>query len=346
MNTRVTFGADTLERFATELFMASGLSAAHAATTAKVLVWADLRGHPSHGVMRIPRYLEWIADGTIDRNATPVIARRKGAIVTIDARRTIGPAALAMASGTAVQQARETGIAWVLIKDHSHSGPIGYYVRQLTEAGMIGMVMTGTRPLMAYHGTSHATVGTSPLAMGLPGGMLLDMSPAAIAKGKIAAAAAAGKPLPVGAACDVDGIPTIDATRAVTILPLGGAKGAGLAAMIEGLTSLAVGNPLISTALSDAREAADFRQNALVVAVDPDAILAGADIAAEVRQLSDALKQQPRAAGFDEVLLPGERGDRAAAAGRRDGVQVLPKVWLELVHLAPTLGVALPVAMP
>lgn len=342
MNARVTVAADALERFAADLFVAGGLMPDQAAITAKVLVWADMRGHASHGVLRIPRYLEWVGDGTIDKAATPVIARRRGAIVTIDARRTIGPAALSDATQTALDQARETGIAWVLVKDHSHSGPIGFYARTITEAGMMAMVMTATRPLMAYYGTATAAVGTSPLSIGLPGGLLLDMSPAAIAKGKITALQAAGKALPDGAACDAEGRPTTDPSRAVTILPLGGAKGAGLATMIEGLTGLALANPLIVTALTDAKEAKDFRQNALVVAVDPLAVADDADMAGGVAELSQALKAQPKAAGFDDILLPGERGDRVAARCLEQGVPVLAKVWKELVALAATLSVPLP----
>lgn len=342
MSERVTVAAGELEKFATALFVSGGLPAGHAATTARVLVWADLRGHASHGVMRIPRYLEWVVDGTIDKTATPVTTRRKGAVVTIDARRTIGPAALEEGARVAVAQARETGVAWVLVKDHSHSGPIGYYARLITDAGMMAMAMSASRPLMAYYGTRNAALGTSPLAIGLPGGLLLDMSPASIAKGKIMAAQAAGKELPPGVACDADGLPTTDPASAKTILPLGGPKGAGLAAMIEGLTSLALANPLLSTALTDEKEARDFRQNALIVAVDPEAVMDGADIESQARAFAAALKGQPRADGFDEILMPGERGDREAARRLREGVPILPKVWKQLTALAAGLGVPLP----
>jgi ureidoglycolate dehydrogenase (NAD+) len=342
VNAKVILNAGALERFATDLFVAGGVSADHAAVTAKVLVWADLRGHASHGVMRVPRYLDWVDDGTINRAANPVVTRRKGAIATIDAERAIGPAALSMATDIAIEQVRESGIAWVHVKDHSHSGPIGYYVRQLTEAGMIGMAMTGSRPLMAYYGTKNAALGTSPISIGLPGGLLLDMSPAAIAKGKISAFAAAGKQLPAGVACDADGNPTTDPDKAATILPLGGPKGAGLSLMIEALTGMALANPLITTALTDPKEAVDFRQNALLIAVDPEAIVEGGDIKSEVANLSAAMKEQPLASGFDEILLPGERGDREYAARMRDGAQVLPKVWKELTALAEKLGVPVP----
>lgn len=342
MSAVLTIGQHELEHFATALLMAGGLSSAHAAQTARVLVWADLRGHASHGVMRIPRYLEWMGEGVIDALASPIETRRKGAIVTIDARRSMGQVALDLAAETAVRQARETGIAWVLVKNHSHGGSIGYYVRRVTDQGMIGLAMTASRPLMAYFGTKDASVSTNPIAIGLPGGMLLDMSSAAIAKGKINAARAAGKQLPEGVAIDGDGYATTDPLKAAVILPLGGAKGAGLSVMIEGLTSMALANPLIESALRDPAERSDFRQNGLVVAIDPTAILDDSDIAAMAENFAAAIKAQPRADGFDEVLVPGERGDREMARRAKAGVPLSTKIWRELEAQANALDVALP----
>lgn len=342
MNAARTIDAETLERFAADLLRAGGLTGDHAAQTARVLVWADLRGHASHGVMRIPRYVEWIEEGVTDARAVPVETRRKGALVTIDARRAMGPVALGLAADVAVEQAKATGVAWVLVKNHGHGGAIGHYVRRITDNGMIGLVMTASRPLMAYYGTKGAAVATNPVAIGLPGGMLFDMSTAAIAKGKINAALAAGTALPEGVAVDADGRPTTDPARADTILPLGGAKGSGLSAMIEGVTSMALANPLIESALRDPAERKDFRQNGLVVAVDPEAILDDADIVAMATGFAGALKDQPRAEGFEEVLMPGERGDRESARRLKAGVPLSPKIWRELEQLATRLGVPLP----
>lgn len=341
MSSPVIVTASELQVFVVELLTKAGFETGQAQTTADVLVWADLRGQASHGVMRLPRYLEWAQDGTIDKAAIPNVSRRKGAVVTIAANRAIGPVALSAAAEEAVRQARNTGAAWVLVKDHSHAGAVGYYARLMTDAGMMAMVMTASRPLMAYYGTRAAAVSTNPLAIGLPGGMLLDMSTAAIAKGKINAAAAAGRVLPEGVACDAEGRLTTDPVSAVTILPLGGPKGAGLSAMIEGLTSLALANPLITTGLSDASEAKVFRQNGLVVAVDPEAIVDDSDIAASATEFSLALKSQKRAAGFEEILMPGERGDREADRRRRHGVPVALKTWKQLTALAEMFGVNL-----
>ena len=346
MSEATTIAAGDLHRFAVAIFEAAGFSTAHAHATADVLVWADLRGHASHGVMRIPSYLGWAAKGIIDPSARPVVTRRRGAVVTLDARRAIGPAALVEAAGIAAEQARETALAWVVVKDHSHAGAIGYYARLIAEAGLMAVVMTGSRPLMAYYGTRDAAVATNPLAVAMPGGFLFDMSSAAIAKGKIAAAAASGKALPRGVACDADGQVTTDPAKAVTILPLGGAKGAGLSLAIEALTSLSLGNPLIASALGDAREAKDVRQNSLVVAVDPEAIEGGGDVAQGVAETAHALKAQPRAQGFDEILMPGERGDREAARRSVGGIRIAAKTWAELAAVASEHGVAMPEGAP
>lgn len=342
MSERVIVSPQALRLFVRDLFVKSGFSASDAAITADLLVWAELRGHASHGVLRIPTYLAWAKKGMIDPAAKPEIVLRKGAVVRLNAHRAIGPTALMQASDLAVETARAHAVAWVLVQDHSHAGAIGYYARRIADAGMLGLVMTASRPLMAYHGTRGAALSTNPIAIATPGGFVLDMSTSAISKGKISAALASGKPLPAGAAVDAEGRPTTDPAAAETLLPLGGAKGSGLSLMIECMTSVALANPLISSALTDAKEAKDFRQNGLVVAMDLGVLGDEGKFEADAKRLAEALKAQPRAAGFDEVLMPGERGDREMKRREDAGIPVALKTWKELLPLAATLGVAPP----
>lgn len=342
MSERVIVSPGALRLFVRDLFVKSGFSASDAAITADLLVWAELRGHASHGVLRIPTYLTWAKKGVIDPAAKPEIALRKGAVVRLNAHRAIGPAALMQASDLAIETARAHAAAWVLVQDHSHAGAIGYYARRIADAGMLGLVMTASRPLMAYHGTKGAALSTNPIAIATPGGFVLDMSTSAISKGKISAALASGKPLPTGAAVDAEGRPTTDPAAAETLLPLGGAKGSGLSLMIECMTSVALANPLISSALTDAKEAKDFRQNGLVVAMDLGVLGDEGKFETDAKRLAEVLKAQPRAAGFDEVLMPGERGDRELKRREDAGIPIALKTWKELAPLAATLGVAAP----
>lgn len=341
MADRIIVEAEPLSALAREIFRKHGLSDEAAAATADVLVWADLRGHPSHGLWRVPLYTGWIGSGIVNAAARPKVVLRKGAVAKIDGGGAIGPAALAPAVELAIEQARQHAVGWVLVKDHTHAGAIGFWAEKIAAAGMAAIVMSALRPMMAYHGTRSATVSTNPICIAMPGGIMLDMSTSTSSRGKIAVAKATGKPLPAGMALDREGRPTTDPDSAATLTPMSGPKGAGLSLMIECLTSVALGNPLISTALADPKLKENVRQNSLVVAMDLSVV--GSDgLGVNLESLAREVKAQPRAEGFDEVLMPGERGAREAKKRNRDGIPIPIKTWQQVGEVAKRVGVAMP----
>jgi len=342
MTDQIVLQLEPLKSFVRDIFLRSGFTQDHAKATADVLVWAELRGHASHGVLRIPSYLSYVEVGIIDPAAAPEIELEKGAVVRLNAHHTIGPAALMRAADIAAERARDTAVAWVLIKDHSHAGAVGYFAQRIARQDMIAMVMTASGPLMTYHGTRVPTLSTNPISIGIPGGLLLDMATAAFPMGKIAAARATGQPLPPGVVLDRDGKPTTDPHKAGAPLPMSGAKGSGLSLMIECLTSLVLHNPLLATELTHPSGHPGFRQNGLVVAMDPAVVGPSTDYAADLAATVDAIKAQPRADGFDEVLMPGERGDRLYQQRLHDGIPVSAKTWDQLRTLAGKLNIGIP----
>jgi ureidoglycolate dehydrogenase (NAD+) len=334
--------APALREFIAVLLAAAGFGAEHARTCAEVLVWADLRGQGPHGVARAPSYIDMPRRGVLDPHARIDVEVMRAGVARVNARRALGPAALARAAEVAIERAREAGTAWVFVQDHGHGGAIGYYARQVAEQGMLAIMLTASRPMMAYHGSTGPVLATSPLAIAVPGGGLLDMSTAAIAMGKIAAARSEGRALSPGVAVDRDGNPTTDAAAAVTPLPLGGAKGSGLALMIEALTSVALANPLLASALRDPAQMEDYRLNSVLIALDLQ-VLGGPDVFAQgFAELAAAIKAQPRSQGVDELLLPGERGDRESVVRAVVGVPVAAATWAKLGELARHFGVPLP----
>lgn len=341
MTDRTIVQAEPLRAFTRDVFRKAGLADEQASVTADVLIWADLRGHPSHGVWRIPLYTSWIDNGVIDAAARPRIALRKGAVVKLDGGGAIGPAAMAPAADAAVAQAREHAVAWVLVQDHTHAGAIGFYAERVAQAGMAAIVMSALRPMMAYHGTRTAAVSTNPIAIAMPGGLTLDMSTSASSRGKVSVAKTNRQPLPPGIALDREGRPTTDPDTAVTLTPMAGPKGAGLSLMIECLTSVALGNPLIATALADPVLKDQVRQNSLIVAMDLS--VTGADgVGGNLDALAAQIKAQPRAEGVDEILMPGERGAREAKKRGRDGIPIPAATWRHIGEVAKRLGVAMP----
>jgi ureidoglycolate dehydrogenase (NAD+) len=202
--------------------------------------------------------------------------------------------------------------------------------------------MTASKPLMIYHGSRAEGVSTNPIAIAAPTSnpdrpLLLDMSTASVALGKIMAARDAGQAIPPGWGVDADGRETTDPRQVKAVLPMAGPKGSGLSLMIEVLASVLVGNPLIAIALTEGR---DPGGNGLVTVLDPSAF--GEDFAFEVDRLAAAIKGLPPSAGLDGVYLPGERGFETMERRSRDGIQLVQGTRSRLLALAAKLNVVAP----
>ena len=332
--------------FATAIFTAAGVERAMAETWANVLVWANLRGVDSHGVLRIPRYLELLANNAINPAPNISIERRAGAIIVMEADRAPGAVAMTRAMQEALACARDSHIGWCAARSITHAGAIGYYALQAAEAGMIGIVMTASGPLMAYHGSSKAGVSTNPLAIAVPAKtrrpFLLDMSTASVPNGKVLDARDRGIEVPRGWGIDVEGRDTTDPNKIATLLPVGGAKGSGLSFMLECLCSLAVGNPRIAPALSSGGGTETPLMNGVAMALNVAAIDDLDQFTREADRLGDAIAALPPAGGVERVLLPGERGDRILAEREATGIPVAKGTWSRIVAAAQRLGVTAP----
>ncbi|CAM5247854.1 Ureidoglycolate dehydrogenase (NAD(+)) [Streptomyces tendae] len=344
---KVRVAADDLRAFAAALLEKGGLSPEHARTTADVFVWAALRGVESHGVARVPAYLELLAKGVANARAVLTVESTTPAAAVIDADRAPGPVALSAAAHEAVERARTFGVASVGVRRTVHTGAIGYYVSKIAEQGMVGLGFVAGMPNMGYTGAKGAAVATSPLAIAVPAAdhapLLLDMATATIALGRIRQAKANGTPLPRNAAATEDGTPTTDPEKAVMPLPLGGAKGSGMSLAFELLTSVLVGAPIFSAFHSDDPAGRKHRQNALLIALDPAAFGGGAaDFTAAVDDTLGTLKDLPSADGADGVYYPGERSAAMAVERGANGVPMAPKTWQELTHQAAEHGITPP----
>jgi LDH2 family malate/lactate/ureidoglycolate dehydrogenase len=336
---------DLLHQNVSRIFSAAGCSDEHSRTVADVLLWANLRGVDSHGVVRVPRYIEMFKSGEAKAKPAIKITHPRPAALVVGADGAPGPVALQAAMTAATEAARTTGVAWAAVRGTVHTGAIGYYAERAASAGMIGIGLVAGVPNMAYHGARGAAVATSPLAIAVPsktrGAILLDMATATIALGKIAQHKIRGLPLPEGAALDAEGLPTTDAGKAVTPLPMGGAKGSGMSLIFELLTSALIGNPIVAPFHSKAPGGRKHRQNAAMIAVDIAAFGDLDTFTSTVDATVGAIKAMPAAGEDTEVLLPGERGARAFEQRSREGIPIPPKTWEALVEAAQAVGVNL-----
>jgi len=343
---KVRIAADDLRDLVAGIFVARGARTDDASLVADSLVWANLRGVESHGVSRVPRYLELFDKGDSDPAAEVSVQRLRSAIVLIDAHTAPGPVAMTRAVHEVVAAARETGIAWAAVRSTVHTGAIGRYTSLIAEAGMAGVGIVAGVPNMAYAGGRSAGVATSPLSVAIPSGgddpVLLDMATAVVALGRLAQMKASGTPLADGVALTADGEPTNDPALAAIPLPVGGAKGAAMSLVFELLASGLVGNPIVSAFHDGSPGGRRHRQNGALIAIDIEAFLPLTEFTQIVDATVTAIKALPRAQEDVEILVPGERGARTAATRRVDGVPLGPKVWDQLCADAAALGVPLP----
>jgi len=155
-----------LQRFASHLFVAAGVAPAMADEWAKSLVWANLRGVDSHGVLRIPGYIERLKRKDINPAPNMRVEKRAGAIAVLEADRAPGAVAMTAAMAEAIARAREAHVGWCAARNITHAGAVGYFALQAANEGMAGIVMSASGPLMAYRGQCPSMSGqiTTPIS--------------------------------------------------------------------------------------------------------------------------------------------------------------------------------------
>jgi LDH2 family malate/lactate/ureidoglycolate dehydrogenase len=339
---RVRVTAEALRSLATHILISAGLSADNAVSVAAAFIWANLRGIDSHGVSRLPRYLELFEQGEANAQPSIDVKHVRDAAILVDADRAPGPLALTIAMREAIRVARQTGVAWANVRGTVHTGAIGYYTSMAATDGFAGIGIVAGIPNMAYERARGVGVATSPLAVALPASrhpdFILDMATASIALGKIAQYKARGELLPHGVAVTAEGVPTVDPADAKIPLPVGGAKGSGMSLAFELLASGLSGNPIVSEFHAGKKR---HRQNATLIAVDVSAFLPLDAFRGIVDDTIDAVSGLPRS-GDAPVLVPGARGAATYEERMRDGVPLPAKIWDEITEVAQTRGVAVP----
>ena len=340
----VQVAAAALEDFMAALFVASGVSAAGAGLVARDLVRADLEGLPSHGVMQSEVYLEGLRRGSVSPRDTAEVVLDNDATAVLDAHNMLGHLSSHQAMALAVDKARRFGVAAVAVRNGFHFGSAGLYVQQATESGCIGMVLCNSRPVMPAPGGAQKLVGTNPLAFGIPTPdvpVIVDMATSAGTVGRLRVAKKAGKPIPEGWAVAANGDPTTDPSVALEgmLLPMGGAKGFGLALiadMMSGLLASGSWGDEIGGLHTDLDK--PFGTSHFFVAFDVAHFRPIADFLAEAGLATDRVRNSTPAPGHDKVHYPGERRWNAYSSSNGQ-IRLEPAVASGLLRRAGALGV-------
>ncbi|TNC25741.1 Ldh family oxidoreductase [Amycolatopsis alkalitolerans] len=240
---------------AARLLVAAGLPEARAEVSARCIVQADVWGIGSHGLMRLPFYLERIRAGGYPASAELRTVTDSGPLLALEGGGGLGHWQLWEAAEEAVKRCQRYGIAAVSVADSGHCGALGLYTVPGLRSGFVTLAFSNGPAVMPPWGGSVPVLSTSPIAAGLPTkprSSIVDLATSAVARGKIAALAKSGTPVPEGWALDSAGRPTTDPAAALhgMLSPLGGAKGFALAFLVEALAGAVVG-PNLSSVVPD-----------------------------------------------------------------------------------------------
>jgi uncharacterized oxidoreductase len=292
-------------------------------------------------VLRLPQYVQAIQAGTLHPAGELAIVRDRPATALVDCGWTFGQVAAQRGMQMAMDKAAVCGVGTIVLRHCDHTGRIGEYAVAAAQRGFIGQVVcNGSSPggLVAPFGGSRRALGANPMAWAIPNGsefpLFLDFATSMVAHGKLQVAADKNEDVPEGWIVDKHGLPTRqpqDQFDGGAILPFGGHKGYALSVMIEAIGGAlsGAGFPILPNYRWD--------QGTVLTAIQVEAFQSLVEFERLVAELGRQLKATPRAAGVEEILLPGEPEWRCRAQRLRDGIPLPQKTWDRLLELEESL---------
>ncbi|MGO1173414.1 MAG: Ldh family oxidoreductase [Actinomycetaceae bacterium] len=339
---------EVLVDLAGRMLEAAGVGEVDAALVADSLVRAELWGHHSHGLLRLPWYVARLRSGAMRAETTEETLVDTGALVLLDGADGIGQVLTDRARAVGVERARTHGVSAVGVRRSNHFGTAMYYTRRAALEGFVAILTTNSSPAMAPWGGREKRVGSNPWSIAAPwrGGVLsLDISNTAVARGKLYLAQQEGRRIPEEWALAADGRPTTDPAEGIagTILPMAGHKGYAISFMMDVLSGALTGSSVGGSVVGPYEPVGTSGAGHLFLTIDPGAFGPREEMDARIDKMVEEVRSGPLAEGHDRIYLPGELEELAAAAARDAGGLVLPaRTTAELSDLAAELGVPRP----
>jgi hydroxycarboxylate dehydrogenase B len=339
-----TIDATRLETTGARIFAAMGAPETDAAWIATLLVRANLRGHDSHGVIRIPHYWDGVKKGWVNPKSPVTITADTPVTARLDGGRGFGQVVARQGMDLAIAKARACGLSAVALGNTSHVGRLADYAEMAAAQGLVGMLWVN-----AVHGLNVAPwggaerrLGTNPHAVGVPGrggpAMLLDFATSVVAEGKLKVKRNRKQQAPPGWFIDAGGRPATDPERFYAdppgaLLPAGEHKGYGLSLAVEILGGILSGSGPAGPG------SGPLQNGTLMICVDVERFVPAAEFHAQVSALFDWVRSAPLAPGATEILVPGEPEARLEAERRREGIPVEDETWAQIEAVARELKV-------
>ena len=345
-----TFTADQLTTIGTQIFEAAGAPAGEAQTVARLLANANLVGHDSHGVIRIPQYLGFIESGDLTPGAPIEITRETPSTAVVNGNWGFGQVITSRATEVAIEKAKNSAVSAVTVQRCNHIGRLADYAMMAASHDMVAMLTAnnhGAGRNVAPWGGRERRLSTGPICVAIPTGenapIVMDITSSVVAEGKVRVMRNRGMPVPEGWIIDAEGNPSTDPNDFYgppqgAILPFGGMvghKGFALSMIIE----------MLSGGLSGAgcsRPDATRVGNAISITVY--SISHFVPLEEFYQQIDDFVryvKSSELAPGFDEIVVPGEPELRIEAQRRAEGIFVEDETWRQIFAAAEKLGVRL-----
>ncbi len=321
------------EQLAVDALLASRTSESNARATARALLNAEVDGQTGHGMSRIPSYSAQALSGKVNGHAEPGMQQVAGAAIRIDAGLGFAYAAINLAIEALESLSKNNGIAIACVYRSHHFGQAGAHAERLAEKGLVALVFGNSPKGIAFWGGKRPALGTNPIAFAapLPEGppLVIDMAMSVAARGKILAAQKNGRSIPEDWALDANGKSTTDPTVALmgSMLPIGGAKGAALALMVEILSAALTGSNFgfeASSLFDDKGEPPNLGQT--ILAIDAD-VLSGAKFPERMTALLSMLGEETGA------RLPGIRRLENRKRAEQDGIQLPCNLYAEIMEI-------------
>ena len=333
------FTSTALNQLVETIFVAAGAKKSDAQQIADILIANHLAGHDSHGILRIPEYLQSIKDGEIDPVASPEIIQDTPTSAVVKGNWSFGQVVGNFATDIAIEKALEVGVCAVSVVQASHTGRLAVFTERAAAKGVVMFMTIGTvdRPMTAPYGGAAPLLGTNPIAITLPNQegphVTLDFATSAIAAGKIKVAKAKHEALPPNCLVDKHGNPSTnpnDFFDGGFMIPFGGHKGYALAVMAELMSGPLVG--------SENYPAVTQRSGIFIFALKASLFQPMEQYNQALQKSIQKFKAIPPAKGFDEVLLPGEPESKTYQKRIQEGIQIPQDTWDAVKKAAMTVG--------
>jgi len=350
INHRISF--HDLKAFCCQAYIKAGVPAAEAQIISELLARADLRGVETHGVTRLPIYIQRLHKGYVRKECQLTTVKDKGPTAFLEAHGSMGHIVAYRAMKRAISKAEQHGIGWVSVKDSGHFGVAGLFPMMALGKDFIGYVVSNSAPMMFPLGGRERIVGNNPVAYAIPADkyppVVLDFSLEAESSGKLILAIEKGEKIPLGWAVDKEGLPTEDPIegyeRGGALMPVGGHKGYGMVLVHEMLTAVLTGGKCTSRIKSLYQEDETGVQGTChtFLAVDPDCFVGRDEFKKEMDCYIRNIKQSAKARGCEEILIPGEPELRTETERLKNGIPLAKATMEGLTLLGESLGISFP----